>query len=761
MVMSYLIIKMLRDIKKYWMQFVSVFFMALISIMIFSGMAAVWNGSDITAENYSKATNLADVWIYTKGFNENIRDDIKNMRGVKDLTLAASLPVTLSGSENNIKLNAMDNTDCLKPYLIKGEKYNVDSDGIWIDNSFAKENNIKVGDRIKLNFKNKKEQFKVKGLVLDSEYIYYTGSLSETVPNHKKYGYGFVSKKNYDKLSPRPIFSEIRIRTDGNINEEKIKDILGNSYIKSSTRGDLQSYDRIKKESNQMKKMSVLFSLIFILLSLLTMYTSMVRLIGKQQIIIGTMKAVGLNKFMIRLHYASYGFLISFLGCVVGLILGRAVISPSLLNVKKTTITLPQWELVQSGLSYFLIGLIILICMSAALFATNKVLRGMPAESMRNSNNMDIIAKKPLIEKSDFLWSKISYYWRWVLRDISRNKIRFIMGIIGVMGGMVLLVAGLGVKQSIDYSNNYVFNDQFNYEVKAIIQDYKSIERVNAEKQLNYETEVDLKYSGVTKKEIFTAAENKNMVRYKDMSGKSINLNDESAIITHKLAEQLEINKGDYIKVRLSGDNNWIKIKVSNITQNLTPQGIAVSKKYYETKFGKFVPNVILAKGISEKKLKEIGGFSSIITKERQNRSIDKLIESVNSIVKLLIGASLLLTVIILYNLGTLNFIEKTREYATLKVLGFMQREIRGIVIKDCILVIAAGWILGLFASINFLKLYIKIVSFDNFEWIAYINFRLLAVSSLIVIFTSIAINLIMSSKVRKIDMVESLKSVE
>ena len=268
MVMSYLIIKMLRDIKKYWMQFVSVFFMALISIMIFSGMAAVWNGSDITAENYSKATNLADVWIYTKGFNENIRDDIKNMRGVKDLTLAASLPVTLSGSENNIKLNAMDNTDCLKPYLIKGEKYNVDSDGIWIDNSFAKENNIKVGDSIKLNFKNKKEQFKVKGLVLDSEYIYYTGSLSETVPNHKKYGYGFVSKKNYDKLSPRPIFSEIRIRTDGNINEEKIKDILGNSYIKSSTRGDLQSYDRIKKESNQMKKMSVLFSLIFILLSL-------------------------------------------------------------------------------------------------------------------------------------------------------------------------------------------------------------------------------------------------------------------------------------------------------------------------------------------------------------------------------------------------------------------------------------------------------------------------------------------------------------
>ena len=380
---------------------------------------------------------------------------------------------------------------------------------------------------------------------------------------------------------------------------------------------------------------------------------------------------------------------------------------------------------------------------------------------MRNANNMDIVAKQPLIEKSNFIWSKISYYWRWVLRDISRNKIRFVMGIVGVMGGMVLLVAGLGIKQSIDYSNDYVFDKQYNYEVRAVIVDPRSVSKVNAEKQLNYETEMDLKFGGQTKKEIFVASENKNLIRYEDMSGKLINLDNESAVITHKLATKLNIKKGDYVKIRLLGENDWVNVKISNITKTLSPQGIAVSKKYYEENFGEFNPNVILANNISEGELKDIGGFNSIITKARQRSNLDELVESVNSIVRLLIMASFLLTIIILYNLGTLNFIEKTREYATLKVLGFMQKEIRGIVIKDCILVIAIGWIIGIFVSTAFLKVYVKIVCFDNFEWIAFINFKLLAICSLTVIATSLIINLIMSAKVRKIDMVESLKSVE
>lgn len=764
MVMSYLLRKMLREIKIYWTQFISVFLMALISITIFSGMALVWNGLDVSTKKYVEDTNLANYIIYTKGILEEEQSEklekINELDGVENISLASNIQALVKESETNLNLKALNNQNAMKPLTLEGEKFNIQEDGIWIDKNFAEENTLKVGDYITIQFLGREEKFKIKGLVLNSEYIYYTGTLTETIPNHKQYGYGFVSKDNMDKLNPLKLYSEIRIKTNSSLDEEKIKEIIGNSFVKMVKRSDLYSYERVNKENSQMKKTSILFSAIFVCLSLLTMYTSMMRLVGKQKILIGTMKAIGISKRQIRLHYAIYGLSISITGSLLGLLLGRLVISPKLLKIKQTTITIPNWELVQSELTYLLIALIVLICMSAAIFASNKALKGMPAETMRNSNNMDIEVKKMCLEESDFIWNKISYYWRWVLRDIYRNKIRFIMGVIGVMGGMVLLVAGLGGQQSISKSNDFVFNNQFKYDTKAIIIDPKSIEKIEEKKQLNFETEIEIDINGSFKKSMLTACEETNLIIYFNLQDKEINLEDEQAVITRKLAEELNLKIGDKFKIR-SDSKEWREVEITNITKNLTPQGIVMSKKYYENRFGDFIPNIILVNNMSETQVNDIGGFTAPISKDRQIVCIDRLVESVNSIIKLLICASIMLTVTILYNLGTLNFIEKTREYATLKVLGFKQKEIRGIVIKDCILTIIVGWILGLFVSVNFLKLYIKIISFDNFEWKPFIDFKLLGICSIIVILTSIIINLIMSSKVKKISMVESLKSVE
>lgn len=764
MVMNYLLRKMFREIKIYWMQFISVFLMALISITIFSGMASVWNGLDVSTKKYVEDTNLANYIIYTKGILEEEQSEmlkkLNKLDKVEKISLASNIQTLVKENETNLNIKALDNQDAISPLTVEGKKFDTQEDGIWIDKNFAEENNLKVGDYITVQFLDKEEKFEIKGLVLHSEYIYYTGTLTETIPNHKLYGYGFISKNNMDKLNPLKMYSEIRIKSSDSLNEEKIKEIVGSSFVKMAKRSDIYSYERVNKENSQMKKTSTLFSVIFVCLSLLTMYTSMMRLVQKQKIFIGTMKAIGISKRRIRLHYAAYGLSISVTGSLLGLLLGRLLISPSLLKIKQTTITIPNWELVHSEYTYLLIALIVFICMGAAIFATNKALKGMPAETMRNTNNMDIEVKKMCLEKSNFIWNKISYYWRWVLRDISRNKIRFIMGIIGVMGGMVLLVAGLGGQQSIYKSNDFVFENQFKYDVKAIIIDLKSVEKIKEKKQLNFETEIDIDSNGNLRKNMLTACEESDLITYFDLEDKKINLRDEKAVITRKIAEELKIKIGDKIKIRPNA-KEWEEVEISNITKNLTPQGIVLSKKYYEDKFGDFIPNIILVNNMSEDQINDIGGFTAPISKDRQIVCVDKLVESVNSIVKLLIVASILLTVVILYNLGTLNFIEKTREYATLKVLGFKQKEIRNIVIKDCVLTIIIGWVIGLFASINFLKLYIKIISFDNFEWRPFIDFKLMAVCSIIVISTSIIINLIMSSKVRKISMVESLKSVE
>ena len=561
-------------------------------------------------------------------------------------------------------------------------------------------------------------------------------------------------------MNPLKLYSEIRIKTSGSLVEESIKEILGDSFVKMSDRSDIYSYERVNKENSQMKKTSTLFSVIFVCLSLLTMHTSMMRLVQKQKILIGTMKAIGISKKQIRLHFAIYGVLISLSGSLLGLVLGRLIISPRFLTIKETTITIPNWEMIHSEYTYLLIGIIVLICTGAAISAANKALKGMPAETMRNSQNMDIEVKKMYLEKSNYIWSNISYYWRWVLRDISRNKARFIMGIIGVMGGMVLLVAGLGAQQSIYKSNDFVFEEQFNYDTKAIILDPKSVEKIEEEKQLNFETEIDIDIDGSIRKSMLTVCDASTLISYFDLHHEKIVLEDEQAVITRKLADDLNLKVGDTVKIR-PNTKELEEVEISNITNNLTPQGIVLSKAYYENRFGDFVPNIILVNNMSEDQLDEIEGITAPISKNRQIVCMDKLVESVDSIVKLQIVAALMLTVIILYNLGTLNFIEKTREYATLKVLGFQQKEIRSIVIRDSILTIIIGWMIGVYASIKFLKLYINIISFDNFEWRPFIDFKILGICSIIVVLTSLIISLRMSSKVKKISMVESLRSVE
>lgn len=805
--MTCLLRKNFRELKIYWSQFISVFFMALIAIAIFSGMAAVWNGLDVSTKKYVEDTNLANYFIYTKGIWEEEQveklEELSKLDGVEEITLASNIKTLVKENEANLNLKALNNQNAMKPFTMEGEKFETDKDGIWIDKNFAEENGFKLGDYITVKLLSREEKFQIKGLVLHSEYIYYTGTLTETIPNHKQYGYGFISKANMDKLNPFNLYSEIRIKSSAPLNEESVKEIFGDSFVMQAERSNIYSYERVNKENSQMKKTSTLFSVIFVCLSLLTMHTSMMRLVQKQKILIGTMKAIGLSKRKIRLHYALYGLLVSLSGSLLGLVLGKLIISPRFLKIKLTTISIPNWELIHSEYTYLLIASIVIICMVAAVSAANKALRGMPAETMRNSQNMDIKVKQMRLEKSDFIWSKISYYWRWVLRDISRNKARFIMGVIGVMGGMVLLVAGLGGQKSIYKSNDFVFEKQFNYDTKAIIVNQKSVEKIEEEKQVNFETEIDIDLNGSLSKSMLTVCDEAKLTTYFDLQDEKINLDAEEAVITRKLAEDLELSIGDKLKIRPNTKmwqsiqmdhlakrvtglskkfaeglgikvaekvqtepetpdaDEWQEVEISNITKNLTPQGIVLSKNYYEERFGNFVPNIILVNNMSEEQIEDIGGFKSPITKERQILGMDKLVESVDSIVTLQIIAALMLTVVILYNLGTLNFIEKTREYATLKVLGFKQEEIRSIVIKDCILTIIVGWIIGIFASIKFLKLYIKTISFDNFEWRPYIDYKLLGVCSLIVILTSITINLVMSSKVRKISMVESLKSVE
>ena len=213
--------------------------------------------------------------------------------------------------------------------------------------------------------------------------------------------------------------------------------------------------------------MAVLFSCIFILLSILTMYTTMSRLINNQISLIGAMKAIGFGKGKLYLHYGLYGFSVSLVGGILGTVLGRTWISRLILDIKRSTITLPEWHASLSPVIGILLGTMVLICTMAAIFTVRKTLRMSPAEALRGHMPVKENAKAITENKNS------AYEWRWVIRDAFENKMRYIIGVIAVVGSLTLMVAGVGIYDTVHKANDDVFSQQYRYSDLITFKDKK------------------------------------------------------------------------------------------------------------------------------------------------------------------------------------------------------------------------------------------------------------------------------------------------
>jgi putative ABC transport system permease protein len=451
---------------------------------------------------------------------------------------------------------------------------------------------------------------------------------------------------------------------------------------------------------------------------------------------------------------------------LVGSIIGRFTVAKALMKVKQTTLTLPEWEVSVSAVSYCIIGAIALICTLSAILAANKGLRGMPAQTMRGEIGKGSGKVLHVSPNSADTTKKSSFEWRWVLRDISRNKIRYIVGVIGVVGSVMLMMAGLGIKNSIAHSNSYVYDIQYSYGYKAVMSSisediYRDIEKKAGIHQWLEEAAVDLEYGKEKRTGVFTVVGKGDYILFETEPGEKINLPNEGIVITHKMASLLQVDKGDKIRFHVGGTSDYLEEIIAEIIMTPTPQGIFLSKEAWESLNGQFNPTAVLLGRDSYAAVSQTDYFKEITPIARQSENMDTMAKSVNSIIMLLIAASLLLSVIILYNLGMLNFVERCREYATMKVIGFYQREIRSIILRDLFVTLIPGLIIGIPVGYEFLKIYIEMVSFTSYEWIAYLEPAGLALIIVVVSGCSLFVNLFIGHKVKKIDMVEVLKSVD
>lgn len=776
--MKYLFTKFRRDLAKMWVQFFAVFMMAVLAITIYSGMEGVWFGLKGEVDEYYDKTNLADAWVNGSLITDEKMKEIEDLSQVKMVQSSMTLTVNMKTDQDekpDIKLMALDSDKLFKPLLRSGEKVNYDSkDGIWLDETFCKKRKLKIGDTVELSFGEAKKEFNIEGTILDSEFIYYTGSVTDTVPNHKIHGYAVIGKDAVTDFFGGLKNNELRLKVTKGCNyyklQKDIEKILGENYYNFSERDDMSSVSQITKEVNQMQNMANLFSAVFIVLAVLSMHSTMTRLVNTQIIQIGTMKAIGLSDGKIRLHYMGYGFFVSLIGCLSGIFFGTRLVSKAVMRVKKATLTIPEWKIALSYRVYLIIAAIVLVCLIATLFAARKGLKHMPAETMRNTTNVK--QKKAVGSSGKGIWKNMRYQSKWMIRDNMQNKTRWIMSVIGVAGSMVLMIAGLGFKDSINYSNDYVYNHQYSYDYKIVFNsnysddDLKELnDSLEGKKQELYEYNIDLYYSNHKDKERRTISviDEGDYIGLEKRDGTDVKLNKDTVAISNKIAKVLDVSKGDTIQCRIVGEDKYIDLKISQVLLAPAPQGIFISKEYWEDKLGEtFRPTSFLLNSKEDyDKACDLSIVKESTTIEDQLASMKVMTKSVMTIIYLMIVASVLLGCIIIYNLGMLNYIERLRDYATMKVLGFYQKEVRGVIVRDCMITTVIGWLIGIPAGYKFLAFYIGIVQFKTFEWVPSLKPVSFIVATIVVFACSIIVNLIVAHKVTKISMVEALKSVE
>lgn len=664
-----------------------------------------------------------------------------------------------------VTLHFVEKNEISKFQQIEGDKFSIDEDGIWLDTLFAKARGLKVGDSIKLSVNGYAMNKKIKGLVVSPEYVYYAGK-DDIMPVHSKYGFGFLSYKSYPKDIPFT-YTELMITADGltvKKLETTIDKALDGKYSVFLPRKNLKSYMQFSEEIKEHKAISEIFPIAFLAVAILTIVTTMSRMVNNQRTQIGILKAVGFKRRRILFHYVSYGLWISLAGTILGEILGPLTLPYLFYGPMQTAYTLPQWSSKVPAFVIYIGVISIIISILATYFACRKVLKDTPTESLR--------PKAPKSVKHSFIdslriWRHLSFHSQWNIRDVFRCKGRSIMAIIGILGCTALLICAFSMQDTLDYVVNWNYNIINQYKSKLILDENISNEQVDdiinqygGEKI--QEGSVEIKARNEKHSGEILITDHVSLIHFVNKNCKEIKLPNDQVSISYKMAKLLNIKSGDQISWHVYGEEKWNTAKVGAIYRTPLSQGITMTRKVYEDYGYSFLPTAVISNKDLSGRVKKANndGVTKVQAKKELVEGYNRVSETMNTMVYVLIIAATVLAVVVIYNLGVLSFTERQRELSTLKVVGFKTRDLRRLLLTQNIWLTLAGILPGIPIGIFMLGYIFRFLG-DVLDFFIVTSFSSYVYSAFGTMLISILVNRLFSKRVKEIDMVSSLKGVE
>lgn len=465
-----LIRKLFRTAWSYKAQFISMIIMIAIGIGVFLGFNIEWQSIKTNADNFFSATNYADFRLYSEeGFSEEDIEAVKNIDGVDAATRYLAVNVSIKGSSDSLSLNVSENYNVSTAYVTEGAEYDETSDGIWLSDKFAAANDISIGDTLTLTYQSTEITGEVVGLIKSSENLTCVADESQIMPDYETFGFAYISPEKLEDSLGFSFYSQINLISDMDKEdlEEAVKDAL-NKTILVTPKEDHTSYAGVESEIEEGEFMGSILPVLFFAIAILAMVTTMHRIAANEKVQIGTLKALGFRDRRILRHYTAYGLFIGILGAAIGVGLGYLVayviINPS--GAMSTYFDFPAWNLYMPSFCIPVVIFAILFLTLISFLSVKRMLKGTAADALRPY--VPKAMRKSAFEKLPF-WNRRFFGTKWNMRDLLRHKSRSIMTLVGIVGCMILLVGGLGMKDTMDKFMDLLENDVSNYTTKVIL----------------------------------------------------------------------------------------------------------------------------------------------------------------------------------------------------------------------------------------------------------------------------------------------------
>ena len=589
----------------------------------------------------------------------------------------------------------------------------------------------------------------------------------------------------YEKAVAQFDFDAVNAEYDKKMNETLADSDSWEWYV--LTRESSYSFRDYESSANRMKAIATVFPLFFIIVAGLVCLTTMTRMVEEERGLIGTYKALGYGKATIALKYVIYAFLASLTGAVIGCAAGLRLFPYIIYESWNIIYQMPAIKYASHTiLSVVAVASLILVTLIATLYSCYNELSEVPSALMRPKAPKN--GKKILLEHT-FIWKHLSFTKKVTMRNIFLYKKRFFMTVIGIAGCGALITAGFGIKDSVQsiidnqygqiihYDNILVFNKNADSDARNNLSDKISSDEYYKSSLMDYAYTAEVKIPGSAddySTEITVVNDTSAYMDYVTFrtrrSKKTIELDDSGVIISEKLAKDLNVKEGDNVLIH-DEDNKQATVKVSGVMEMYINNYIFMTSEYYSQVFGYTPDNnrilgILTSDGddiqsvIGDRYLTDNNVKSLTFVKANITR-FENMIQSLDLVTWVLIISAGMLAFVVLYNLTNVNISERIREIATIKVLGFYDREVGEYVYRENIILTLIGGVFGLLLGMALHAYIMTTIELDGVMFGTKINISSFLISYGITILFSLLINIFMYPSLKKIPMVESLKSVE